>query len=255
MINLKSPKEIEIMREGGQILAQVLDELESRVAVGAKLADLDALADTLIREKGGAPSFKGYTPDFASQPYPASVCLSLNDEVVHGLPSSRVRLGEGDLVKIDLGVFYKGFHTDSARTIIVSQGSKDARALLATTEQALERAIGLVRPGIHLGDLGHAIESYVREHGYSVIRTLSGHGIGRELHEEPNIPNFGKPGEGPELVEGMTFAIEPMVAAGKGEVYLAEDGFTYKTRDGSSVAHFEHTVAVTKDGHEVLTIL
>lgn len=243
------------MREGGRILASVLSELAIRAKIpGTKLADLDSLAATLIRTKGGEPSFKNYQPEGATEPYPANICISINDEVVHGLPDNR-EIKEGDVVKLDLGVFYKGFHTDSALTVIAGKGNKKDYDLLATTEQALEIAINLVRPDVHLGDIGRSIESHVREHGYSVVRSLSGHGIGKELHEEPNVPNFGREGEGEILKEGMTLAIEPMVAAGKGEVYLAEDGFTWKTRDSSNVAHFEHTVAVTKDGCEVLTRL
>lgn len=240
------------MRAGGRILACVLAELKSLAKSGVALAELDELAERLIREAGAKPSFKGYQPSGAAKPYPASVCLSLNDEIVHGLPDNKI-LKDGDLLKIDLGVFYKGFHTDSAITIPIGNVSQRAQELMSVTEQALELAIKMVRPGVCLGDIGAGIEVFVSEHGFSVVRSLVGHGIGRELQEEPMVPNFGKPGTGVVLEEGMTIAIEPMVAVGKGQLILAADGFTYKTADGSLAAHFEHTVAVTADSALVLT--
>jgi len=252
MIKIKTKEEIDTMRQGGKILAHVLVDLAARVKPGVKLAELDRLAEQLISEAGAKPSFKGYQPDFATRPYPASVCLSLNSEVVHGLPAERV-LEEGDLLKIDLGVFYKGFHTDSAITVGVGKISKDAEKLIRVTEQSLHNALDLIKPGVSLGDIGYAIGSFVKEHNFSIIKELTGHGIGREIHEEPNIFNFGQKGKGQKLEEGMTLAIEPMVSLGKGSVVLAEDGFTYKTVEGSLAAHFEHTVAVTKDGVHILT--
>ena len=176
----------------------------------------------------------------------------MNDEVVHGLPDERI-LKDGDLLKIDLGVFYKGLHTDSAVTIPTGNVSQEAKELISVTERALELAVKMVRPGVHLGDIGEVIQKFVASHNFSVVRDLVGHGIGRELQEEPMVPNFGKEGTGVVLEEGMTIAIEPMVAAGKGHLILAADGFTYKTADGSLAAHFEHTVAVTKDGCVILT--
>ena len=252
MITIKTDVEIGIMREGGKILACVLVALKSLAKPGVALSKLDKLAEQLIREAGAKPSFKGYRPSGAVKPYPASVCLSVNDEVVHGLPDERI-LKDGDLLKIDLGVFYKGLHTDSAVTIPTGNVSQEAKELISVTERALELAVKMVRPGVHLGDIGEVIQKFVASHNFSVVRDLVGHGIGRELQEEPMVPNFGKEGTGVVLEEGMTIAIEPMVAAGKGHLILAADGFTYKTADGSLAAHFEHTVAVTKDGCVILT--
>lgn len=243
---------IEAMREGGSILASVLDTLASTARPGLAVEELDKQGERLIREAGAEPSFKGYQPAGADQPYPASICLSLNDEVVHGLHANRT-LKEGDLLSIDAGVYYKGFHTDSAVTVAVGTVSQKVQKLLQATRRALQLGIDQVGPGATTGDIGNAIEAHVKEHGFQVIQGLAGHGIGAEIHEELMVLNEGTPGKGAELQPGMTFAIEPMVTTGSGNIILDSDGFTYKTADGTPVAHFEHTVAVTKDGVEVLT--
>lgn len=252
MIKIKTKEEIETMRQGGKILAHVLSDLKSQVETGVKLAELDTLAEQLIEEAGAKPSFKDYQSNFATRPYPASVCLSLNSEVVHGLPAEKV-LKEGDVLKIDLGVFYNGFHTDTAITVGVGNISGKAAELIRVTEQSLQKALAIIKPGLALGDIGYAIDSFVKEYGFSVIRELTGHGIGREIHEDPNIYNFGRQGTGQKLKAGMTLAIEPMVSLGKGSVVLSDDGFTYKTADDTLAAHFEHTIAVTPEGVLILT--
>lgn len=246
MIHIKTTEEIALMREGGRILARTLRVLSDKCESGVRVEDLDVLAERTIREAGATPSFKGY------QGYPSSVCVSLNDEVVHGLPRDHV-LVEGDIVSLDVGVFYKGFHTDSAITLGVGALSKDAQKLLSVTKASLELGIALVKPGITTGDLGHEIHALISSQGLGVVRELVGHGVGRDLQEDPMVPNFGRKGKGIELKEGMTIAIEPMVTLGEEDVMLDEDGFTYKTADGSLAAHFEHTIAITSMGAEVLT--
>lgn len=234
------------MRAGGKHLARILRTLANTVKPGVNLRELDAKAVQMISEAGGKPSFKGYNN------FPASICVSVNDEVVHGIPRDYV-IKDGDVVAIDAGLFYQGFHTDSATTVIAGTPTKVGQELLAVTEGALEAGIAAVKPGIKTGDLGAIIGAYITEHKMGIVKELVGHGVGRELQEDPMIPNFGVAGEGTELKEGMTIAIEPMVTHGKGHVVLADDGFTYKTADGSLAAHFEHTVLITINGAEVLT--
>jgi methionyl aminopeptidase len=252
VIRIKSEKEIEAMRAGGKILARVLREVSAAALPGVLLTELDDLAGKLIDEAGAEPSFRGYRPSGESEPYPGNICLSVNDEVVHGIPRS-IALKESDLLNIDVGVHYRGFHTDSAVTVGIGKVSPTAHKLIKVTREALKRAILLVKPGTTLGDVGHSIEEHVTQNNFSVVENLVGHGIGEKLQEEPVVPNFGVRGEGIELEEGMVIAIEPMVSAGKGHIVLAEDGFTYKTADGSLAAHFEHTVAVTRNGNLILT--
>ncbi len=254
MIKLKTSEQIETMREGGKILASVLAELKNLATSGVALEEINVRGDRLIREAGAEPSFKNYRPTRSSKPYPASICLSLNDEVVHGLAKGRI-LKSGDLLKIDAGVFYDGFHTDSAITIPIGKVSKRTYELINIAEESLERAIAMVMPGVMLGDIGYETQKFVREHKFSILKELVGHGVGRELQEEPMVPNFGERGTGEVLKEGMVIAIEPMVAIGESEITLDKDNFTYKMRDGSLAAHFEHTVAVTKNGSQVLTKL
>jgi len=249
MIVIKKEEEIRKMRRAGEILAEVLDILEANAKPGISTGELDSLAEELIRSRGGRPSFKGFNG------FPASICASLNDEVVHGIPSKKRILKEGDLLKLDVGVEFEGYHADGARTFVVGNGEVDEKIieLINTTREALERGIRAARKGARLGDIGYAIQSYVEGKGFSVVKALTGHGIGRSLWEEPPVPNYGSKGKGIILREGMTLAIEPMVNIGSDRVFTAEDGWTVKTVDGSLSAHFEHTIAIMGDGCLILT--
>ncbi|HAK54441.1 MAG: type I methionyl aminopeptidase [Vicinamibacterales bacterium] len=246
MIVCKSPEELTRMRAANQIVAGVLQELQTMAAPGVATADLDAAVEARVLAAGATPAFKGY------RGYPASLCASINDEVVHGIPSPR-ELVQGDIVSLDVGVLLEGFYGDSALTVAVGEISDEAETLLRVTEEALELGIAEVRVGSRVSDIGHAVQRHVEAQGLSVVREFVGHGIGSKLHEEPQIPNYGEPGRGPRLAEGMVLAIEPMVNVGKPAVRVLDDGWTAVTRDGSLSAHFEHTVAVTADGPEVLT--
>jgi methionyl aminopeptidase len=247
VIVCKSPAEIERMRAANALVARVLAELAAMVAPGVSTLDLDAAAEKSVRAAGAEPAFKGY------RGYPATLCASVNDQVVHGIPSKRP-LGSGDIVSLDMGVKLNGFFGDSAVTVAVGQVSDDVKALLRVTEEALEHGIAQVRIGARISDIGHAIQNHVEANGFTVVREFVGHGIGAALHEEPQIANYGEPGRGPRLAEGMTLAIEPMVNMGKPSVKVLADGWTAVTRDGSLSAHFEHTVAVTKNGPLVMTL-
>ena len=246
MIVCKSPSEIEKMRAANALVADVLAELAAMVAPGVTTRDLDAVAEKLVREAGAEPAFKGY------RGYPSTLCASVNEQVVHGIPSARP-LGAGDIISLDMGVKLNGFYGDSAVTVPVGPVSDEAAKLLRVTREALEKGIAQVRVGGRVSDIGHAIQEHVEAAGFSVVREFVGHGIGAQLHEEPQIANYGEPGRGPRLAEGMVLAIEPMVNMGKPAVKVLRDGWTAVTRDGSLSAHFEHTVAVTKDGPLVLT--
>ena len=246
MIVCKSPREIEQMRRANVLVAEVLAELASMVAPGVTTADLDAKAEQLVLAAGAAPAFKGY------RGYPATLCASVNEEVVHGIPAQRA-LAEGDIISLDMGVKLDGYYGDSAVTVPVGQVSEDVQRLLRVTQESLQKGIAQVRLGGRVSDIGHAIQAHVEAAGFSVVREFVGHGIGAQLHEEPQIANYGEPGRGPRLAEGMVLAIEPMVNMGKPAVKVLRDGWTAVTRDGSLSAHFEHTVAVTKDGPLVLT--
>lgn len=246
-VELKSPEEISRMREAGRIVCEILDELERTVAPGVSTWDLDALAEKLIRAKGAKPAFKGY------HGFPSCLCASVNHEVVHGIPSRKRKLAEGDLMKLDFGVVYQGFFGDSARTVPVGKVSAQARALVEATREALAQAVAAMVPGNRLGDIGHAIQSYVEPRGFSVVRDFVGHGIGRALHEPPQVPNYGSPGTGMRLRPGMVLAVEPMINAGAPQVEVLEDDWTAVTRDGRLSAHFEHTILVTEQGPEILT--
>ena len=239
MIVCRSAAELERMREAGRLVGEVLAELAAAVAPGVSTADLDALADTRIAKAGATAAFKGY------HGYPATICASINDEVIHGIPSGRRLLRDGDLISIDVGASLDGYFGDSAITLAVGQVSEDAATLLRVTDEALYKAIGCARPGNRISDIGHAVQQHVEAYGFSVVREFVGHGIGQRMHEEPQVPNYGEPGRGPRLAEGMVLAIEPMVNAGKAAVKVLGDGWTAVTRDGSLSAHFEHTVAVT----------
>ncbi|HXH25569.1 MAG TPA: type I methionyl aminopeptidase [Vicinamibacterales bacterium] len=248
MITCRSRSEIEKLRRVNQLVARILAELRAMVAPGVTTAEIDALAEARVRAAGATPAFKGY------HGYPATVCASINEQVVHGIPSNR-RLVEGDIVSIDLGARLDGFYGDCAVTVPVGRVSVEAARLLQVTEEALFHGIEAVRPGARVSDIGAAVQQHVEAHGFSVVREFVGHGIGTSLHEEPQIANYGPPGRGPRLAEGMVLAIEPMVNAGKPAVKVLADSWTAVTRDGSLSAHFEHTVVVTRDGCEILTLL
>jgi methionyl aminopeptidase len=247
MIVCRSHAEIERMLVANQLVAEVLAELESMVAPGVTTADLDRLAEKLVRAGGAEPAFKGY------RGYPATLCASINDEVVHGIPSASRALADGDIISLDMGVKIGGFYGDSAVTVPVGRIPERTDALLRVTRESLERAIAQVQVGGRLSDISHAVQQWVEAHGFSIVREFVGHGIGERLHEEPQIPNYGHPGRGPKLAEGMVLAIEPMVAMGKPDTKVLGDGWTAVTRDGSLAAHFEHTVAVTAAGPLILT--
>lgn len=251
MVTIKSPAEIEIMAEGGKILAGVLAKLKEATSVGITTISLDRFAFELIKEAGAEPAFLNYRPGGAQKAYPFTLCASLNDCVVHGQPSDYV-IRDGDLVKLDLGVKYKGFYSDSAISIGVGNVARDTRKLISVTEEALYAGIKKAKPGNTLGDVGHTIQKIVEAKGFGVVKSLIGHGIGRNLHEEPEVWNFGDPGTGMALEEGMVIAIEPMVAIGSGETRTLKDD-SFVTADGGLAAHFEHTVAITKNGPIVLT--
>jgi len=246
LIIRKSPEEIERMARAGEVVAETLALLGERARPGVTTAELDALADELIRSHGGAPTFKGY------RGYPASICTSPNDMVVHGIPGP-YPLAEGDILSVDVGVTLHGFVADSAYTFAIGEISTEAERLLEGCRAALAAGVEQCRPGNRLSDISHAIQVATEEHGFSVVRSLVGHGVGRAMHEEPQIPNYGEPGRGPVIAPGMTFAIEPMINAGSPDVVVHDDQWSISTADGSLSAHFEHTVAITDDGPRVLT--
>lgn len=251
---VKTEKEIEILRECGKRLAHVLDDLEKAVRPGVSTKELDMLAEKLIRATGDTPAFLGYQPYGADFPYPGTLCVSVNDEIVHGIGKDDHILKEGDIIGLDLGLIHNGLITDSARTVAAGKISPAAQKLLDTTKQALEVGINAAKAGAHSGDIGYAIENFVKPYKYGIVRELGGHGVGRQVHEEPYIPNYGtKKGVGAKLKPGMVIAIEPMLNIGKRGIVLAKDGYTYHTADRSLSAHFEHTVLITKDGPEILT--
>lgn len=252
MTHLKTPEEIEIMTEGGRRLADVLRRLEEAVRPGVTTQDIDRLAYDLITAGGDRPSFLHYRPEGAEKPYPATICISLNDVIVHGTPSPDGIIREGDLVKLDLGLIHGGFHLDAARTVAVGKVSLEAKRLIAATRKALAAAVAAARPGHTLGDIGFAVQTVAQKEGFSVAQGLTGHGIGRSLHEDPPVFNFGRPGSGEEIREGMVLAIEPMINAGGAAIRERKDE-SYATRDGSLSAHFENTVAITKKGPRILT--
>ena len=257
MIEIKSEKQVEIMREGGRILAEILQKLADAVKPGITTKDLDKLARELVFSYGVKPAFLGYGG------YPAAVCTSVNDEVVHCVPSGR-KLKEVEIISLDMGVIYKGFNLDAAVTVPVigngdykkwSKSNSQLHKLIEVTKEALNVGIKQARVGNHVGKIGHTIQTVVEKNGFNVVRDLVGHGIGKKLHEEPEVPNYGSADAGPELVEGMVIAIEPMVVAGGWKLIKGKDGFSYNTADGSPAAHFEHTVAITTNGPLILTKL
>jgi methionyl aminopeptidase len=247
VIERKSPRELVHMRAAGHILADVMDRLRERVKAGMTTLEIDEDIERFIVRQGAKPAFKGY------RGFPATVCISINEEVVHGIPSPQRRLKEADIVGLDLGCIVEGYYADCAFTMAIGDVPASVRKLLDVTRESLELAIEECRPGRRLSDVSHAVQRHVEGHGLAIVRAFVGHGIGRRLHEEPQIPNFGEPGRGPQIASGMVFAIEPMVTMGSWEVRILEDGWTAVTEDGSLAAHFEHTIAVTEDGPEVLT--
>jgi len=256
MIKYKTEEEIAIMREGGKIHARILKELAKKVKPGVKTDALNTYAEELIDEAGCTASFLGYQPHDAKEPYPAALCVSINEEIVHGIPNEGGRiLFEGDIVSLDLGLTYKNLITDAAITLPVGKISKEAEMLIRATKEALDRGIKAMRPHGHIGDIGDAIMQIAMKYEFGIIEGLSGHGVGYSVHEEPFVPNRALRGEGPELKEGLVIAIEPMFSLGSRDIKRLSDGYTFVTRDKSLSAHFEHTVAVTKNGIEVLTKL
>jgi len=235
------------MRAAGRLVGEVLTALTPRVAPGVTTAELDEIAEKMITDAGAIPAFKGY------HGYPATICASINEEVIHGIPSGQRVLREGDVLSIDVGASLEGYFGDSAITLPVGQVSEEAARLLTVTEEALYKAIDVAKPGGRVSDIGHAVQKHVESYGFSVVREFVGHGIGQRMHEEPQVPNYGEAGRGPRLAEGMVLAIEPMVNAGKPAVKVLSDGWTAVTRDKSLSAHFEHTVAITASGAWILT--
>lgn len=255
MIIIKTPEEIEILREGGKRLAFVLDKVKEKVAPGVSTLELDKFAESLIKEMGDFPAFLNYRPEGAMKPYPASLCVSVNDEVVHGIPIRGKILREGDIVSLDLGLKHKGLYTDHAITVGVGEISNSSKKLMEITKQALEAGIWTCRAGNRIGDISNAIETFTRPHKYGIVEVLAGHGVGKYIHEDPFIPNFGKAGTGAKLVPGMVIALEPMLNNGTKNVTLDDDGYTFRTADGKKSAHFEHTVLITDGEPEVLTLV
>lgn len=248
MITIKSERELELMRYAGRVVAEVLREIEKAVCPDITTLELDRIAERYIRKANCQPAFKGY------HGFPATICASVNEEVVHGIPGLR-RLQEGDLISVDVGTVYQGYYGDAAATFPVGEVDAEALRLIRVTEESLRQGIAWAVDGNHLSDISHAVQSYVEENGFSVVRNYVGHGIGNQMHEEPQVPNFGKPGRGPRLQAGMALAIEPMVNAGTWQVETLQDNWTVVTLDKKWSAHFEHTVAVGKEKPEILTAL
>ena len=247
MIIIKSEREIKLIREACRLTALALDYVESLIKPGITTGELDRLTEEFIRKNNGLPAFKGY------HGYPASICASVNDVVIHGIPGN-LMLKEGDIIGVDLGVIYRGYYGDSARTFPVGEVSENAKRLMEITKRALMEGIKKAVPGNRVGDISNAVQTVAESAGYSVVREFVGHGVGKKLHEEPAIPNFGRPGIGPELKPNMTIAIEPMINEGDWHVKVLEDGWTVVTVDGSLSAHFEHTILITEEGNEILTL-
>ncbi len=254
MINIKSGKEIQLMEDVCKIVAKFYELLEKEIKPGITTLDLDKKAEKIMRDLGAVPAQIGYNPGIKGVPtYKHATCISVNDEVIHGVPSNKI-IKEGDLVSIDTVALKNGFNGDAARTFIVGKASKDAQRLVDVTKQAFFEGIKFAKPGYRIGDISHAIGEFVKENGYSVVREFEGHGIGRQMHEEPEVPNFGKAGRGPRLEPGMTIAVEPMVIQGKPNILELEDGWTIVTEDGSLAAHYENTILITENEPKILTI-
>ena len=255
MITIKNKKEIELMREACKVVALVYQDLENKIKPGMSTWELDKIAEEKMRSLGAIPAEKGYDIGIKGvPPFPASICVSINDEVIHGVTSKHKIIQEGDLVSVDTVALKNGYNGDAARTFIVGKASKEAQRLVEVTKQAFYEGLKYAKVGNRIGDISHAIGQYVESQGYSVVREFQGHGIGKDMHEDPGIPNYGKAGRGPRIEAGMTLAIEPMVIQGKPDILELDDGWTIITEDGSLAAHYENTVLITDNGPEILTI-
>ena len=254
MVSIKNEEDIILLREGGKRLARILQDLGALVRPGITTQELELAARAAIEKGGDIPSFLGYKPEGSRTPYPAALCTSVNDEVVHGIPSGRV-LKEGDIIGLDLGLIHKGVYLDSAITVPVGKVSKELQDLIRATEEALAEGIAAARAGAHTGDIGVAVSAIAKKYHYKVIRDLSGHGVGYAVHEDPEVPNYGRAGEGTELLPGMVIAIEPMFSLADTNIKTAPDGFTFITSSGSVSAHAEHTVLITPSGSDILTLV
>ena len=247
MVKIRTDREIELIAQSNKIVSETLDMLSKNIKHGISTSELDNMAENFIIDKGGRPAFKGYMG------FPATLCISIDDEIVHGIPNGKV-LKEGQIVSIDCGVEKSGYYGDSARTFAVGKVTSEKEDLMKVTKDSLMKGIEVAIEGNYVSDIGHAVQSYVESHGYSVVRDLVGHGIGTELHEEPQVPNYGMPKRGHRLQAGMCIAIEPMINAGTKEIITDSDGWTVRTRDGKPSAHFEHTIAITKNGARILSV-
>lgn len=256
MISIKSKREIELMKEACKLTALTYDYIEKIIKPGMSTLELDNLAEKFIKEHGGIPAQKGYPSGVRGVPnFPGTLCVSINDVVIHGIPDKKTIIKDGDVVSVDLVVLKNGFHGDAARTFLVGNCSDEAKELVAVTKQAFFEGLKMAKPGNRIGDISNAVETYVRSHGFNLVREFQGHGIGKEMHEEPGVPNIGKAGKGPRLEEGMTICIEPMVMAGREDIWELEDGWTIATQDGSLSAHYENTILITDKEPKVLTLL
>lgn len=256
MITIKSKREIECMREACKVVAILYDRIEKIIKPGMTTYELYQIAEKIMRENGAIPAEKGYSSGIKGvPPYPATTCISINDEVIHGVPSKKKYIKEGDVVSIDTVALKNGFNGDAARTFIIGKSSKEAERLVNVTKQAFYEGIKFAKPGYRIGDISHAIGEFVKSNGYSVVREFQGHGIGRDMHEDPGIPNYGKAGKGAKIEPGMTLAIEPMVIQGNSNILELDDGWTIITEDGSLAAHYENTILITEKEPEILTIL
>ena len=255
MITIKNNKEIELMREACRVVALVYEELEKKIKPGMSTWEIDQIAEKKMRSLGAIPAEKGYDIGIKGvPPFPASICVSINDEVIHGIPSKHKFIKEGDIVSVDTVALKNGYNGDAARTFVVGKISKEAQRLIDVTKQAFFEGLKYAKVGNRIGDISHAIGTYVESQGFSVVREFQGHGIGKDMHEDPGIPNYGKAGRGPRIEAGMTLAIEPMVIQGKPDILELSDGWTIVTEDGSLAAHYENTVLITKNGPEILTM-
>ena len=256
MVTIKSKKEVECMKEACKVVAILYDKLEKEIKVGMSTWEVDQIAEKIIRSLGAIPAEKGYDVGIRGiPPYPASICISINDEIIHGIPSKKTIIKDGDVVSVDLVVYKNGFHGDAARTYVVGNAPKEIEKLVSVTKQAFFEGIKYAVKGNRVGDISHAIGEFVNKNGYSVVREFQGHGIGEEMHEDPGIPNYGKAGRGIRLEPGMTLAIEPMVMIGKPNICVLDDGWTIVTEDGSLAAHYENTILITEKEPEILTLL
>ncbi len=256
MITIKSKREIELMKEACKLTAQTYEYIESIIKPGMSTWELDHLAEVFIREHGGIPAEKGYPSGVRGVPdFPGSLCVSINDVVIHGIPSKDIIIKDGDVVSVDTVVLKNGYNGDAARTYLIGNCSDEAKELVAVTKQAFFEGLKFAKEGNRVGDISNAIETYVRSHGFNLVREFQGHGIGKEMHEDPGVPNIGKAGKGPRLQAGMTICIEPMVMAGRQDIWELDDGWTIATQDGSLSAHYENTILITENEPKVLTLL